>query len=160
MSDGFTVGAAMGEPTIFDCPNCKETIDASAEACRFCRAKVDHEAARKAAALLSRVNQACSDASYMTSTALALPVFFVLRFIPFLGGLGSVGFWALLIVLPVWALRWWLKYRKIETDDADFHRARKRALVTGIVVSCLFMIFVLLFIASVMFISFASHHMQ
>jgi hypothetical protein len=153
MSDGFTVGAAMGEPTIFECPGCKETIDAKAETCRFCGAKVDRDAALKAAALLSRVNQACSDASYMKSTALALPVFFVLRFIPFLSGLGSLGFTVLLIVIPAWSLRWWLKYRKIETDDADFRRARKSVLVTGIVVSCLLVVFVLLFVVSVLFIA-------
>lgn len=153
MSDGFTIGAAMGEPSIFECPSCKETIDAKAETCRFCGAKVDHEAAIKAAALLSRVNQACSDASYMKSTALALPVFFVLRFVPFLSGLGSIGFWVLLIAIPVWALRWWLKYRKIETDDADFRRARKSVLVSGIVVSCLLVIFVLLFVVAVLLIA-------
>jgi hypothetical protein len=153
MSDGFTVGAAMGEPTIFECPSCKETIDAKAENCRFCGVKVDRDAALKAAAVLSRVNQACSDASYMKSTALALPVFLVLRFIPFLSGLGSIGFWVLLIAIPFWALRWWFKYRKIETDDSDFRRARKSVLVTGIVVSCLLVIFVLLFIVSVLFIA-------
>jgi len=143
----------MGTPTIFECPSCRETIDAKAETCRFCGAKVDHDAALKAAALLSRVNQACSDASYMKSTALVLPVFFVLRFIPFLSGLGSLGFWALLIVIPAWALRWWLKYRKIETDDADFSRARGRVLAIGITVSCLLVIFVLLFAVSVLLIA-------
>lgn len=79
MSDRFTIGAAMGEPTIFECPACKETIDAKAETCRFCGVAVDHESAHKAAALMAKVNQACSDASYMKSTALALPVFFALR---------------------------------------------------------------------------------
>jgi hypothetical protein len=153
MSDGFTIGAAMGEPTIFECPSCKETIDAKAETCRFCGAKVDRDAALRAAALLARVNQACSDASYMKSTAFALPVFFFLRFIPFLSGLGSIGFWALLIVIPGWALLWWLKYRKIETCDADFRRAQKSVLITGIVLSCLLLIFVLLFIFSVLFIA-------
>jgi hypothetical protein len=153
MSDGFTVGAAMGEPTIFECPNCKETIDAKAENCRFCGAKVDRDAALMAAAVLSRVNQACSDASYMKSTAFALPVFFVLRFVPFLSGLGSLGFTVLLVVIPLWALRWWFKYRKIETDDADFCRARRSVLVTGIVVSCLLVIFVLLFTVSVLLIA-------
>jgi hypothetical protein len=88
MSDGFSIGAALGEPSIFDCPNCKETIDANAETCRFCGMKVDREAALKAAALLARINQACSDASYMKSTALALPVFFVLRFVPFISFVG------------------------------------------------------------------------
>lgn len=153
MSDGFTVAAAMGEPTIFECPSCKETIDARAETCRFCGVKVDAGAALQAAAVLSRVNQACSDASYMKSTALALPVFFVLRFVPFLSGLGSLGFTVLLFVIPGWTLRWWLKYRKIETADADFRRARKSVLIVGITVSCLLVIFAILFVASVLLVA-------
>jgi hypothetical protein len=143
----------MGASTIFECPACKETIDARAETCRFCGAKVDAGAALQAAAVLSRVNQACSDASYMKSTALALPVFFVLRFIPFLSGLGSLGFTVLLFVIPGWTLRWWLKYRTIETADADFRRARKSVLIVGITVSCLLVIFALLFVASVLLVA-------
>ena len=153
MSDGFTIGAAMSEPTIFECPNCKETIDAKAETCRFCGVKVDRDAAVKAAAELSRVNQACSDASYMKSTAMTLPLFFVLRFIPILSGLGSLGFTVLLFVIPGWTLRWWLKYRNIESVDADFLRARKTVLIVGITVTCLLVIFALLFVVSVLFIA-------
>ena len=50
---------------IFECPNCKQTIDTSADVCRFCGAKVDHEAAQTAAHLLAKVDQACSDASIL-----------------------------------------------------------------------------------------------
>ncbi|MGO8934420.1 MAG: hypothetical protein ACLPLZ_09370 [Terracidiphilus sp.] len=138
MSDGFTIGAAMGEPTIFECPNCKETIDATAEACRFCGVKVDREAARKAATLMAKVNQACSDSSYMKSTALTLPVFFILRFVPFISAVGGIGFWVLLIAIPLWALRWLLKYRGIETDDAEFLKARSTVKWIGIIVAAVF----------------------
>jgi hypothetical protein len=110
MPGGFTIGAAMGEPTIFECPNCKETIDATAETCRFCGAVVDREAARKAAALMAKVNQACSDSSYMKSTALTLPVFFILRFVPFISAMGGIGFWVLLIAIPLWSLRSTVKW--------------------------------------------------
>ena len=92
MSDGLTIGAAMAEPTIFECPACKETIDAKAETCRFCGVKVDREAALRLRWMLAQVNQACSDASYMRSTALTLPVFFGLRFLPFVSLLGTIGF--------------------------------------------------------------------
>ncbi|MGO8760228.1 MAG: hypothetical protein ACLQG3_19110 [Terracidiphilus sp.] len=144
MSDGFTIGAAMGEPTIFDCPNCKETIDANAETCRFCGVKVDHEAARRSAVLLARVNQACSDASYLKSTALTLPVFFLVRFVPFIAPAGTIGFWGLLVALPLWALRWLLKYRGIETDDPEFRRARSTVKWTGIAVTGVLVLFLAL----------------
>lgn len=142
MSDGFTIGAAMAEPTIFECPNCKETIDAKADVCRFCGMRVDREAARRAAAIMAKVNQACSDASYMRSTALTLPVFFALRFVPFIAWLGLIGFLGITIVTPFWALRWWLKYHEIETDDADFRNARKRVKWIGIIVSCVLVLVV------------------
>ena len=144
MSDGFSIGAAMAEPTIFECPNCKETIDARAETCRFCGVKVDREAARRAAVVLAKVNQACSDASYMRSTALTLPVFFLLRFVPFIALVGTIGFAGVTLVIPFWALRWWLKYRGIETDDADFRRARNRVKWIGIIVTCLLILLVAL----------------
>lgn len=144
MSDGFTIGAAMGEPTIFECPACKETIDAKAETCRFCGVKVDHESAHKAAALMAKVNQACSDASYMKSTALALPVFFALRFVPFIAAVGGIGFWVLLVAIPIWALRWLLKYRKIDADDAEFRKARSTVKWIGIIVAVAFVSFVAL----------------
>jgi hypothetical protein len=144
MSDGFTIGAAMGEPTIFDCPACKETIDASAETCRFCGVKIDHEAARKAAAIMAKVNQACSDASYMKSTALTLPVFFAVRFVPFISGAGTLGFWVLLVAIPFWALRWLLKYRGIESDDAEFRKARSTVKWIGIIVAAVLLVFLAL----------------
>jgi len=143
MSDGFTIGAASYASTLFPCPNCKETIDNTAKTCRFCGQPVDYEAALKAAAELSKVNQACSDASYIKSSAFALPVFFVLRFLPIVSMLGAIGFVGLSIVLPFWSLRWWLKYGKIKTDDAEFLRARKTVAIVGIVVSCVLVLLVI-----------------
>jgi hypothetical protein len=142
MSDGFTIGAALGEPTIFECPNCKETIDARAETCRFCGVKVDHEAAHTAAALMAKINQACSDASYMKSTALAIVAFFVLRLVPFLGLLGGIGFWGLLVGVPIWSLIWLSRYRRIETDDAEFLKARGTVKWIGIIVTAVLVVFV------------------
>jgi len=140
MSDGSSIGAAMYVPTIFECPNCKETIDTKAETCRFCGVKVDHEAALRAAVVMAKVNQACSDASYMRSCALTLPVFFVLRFVPFISQVGTIGFCGITLITPFWALRWWRKYGKIETDDADFRSARNRVKWIGIVVSCVLVV--------------------
>ncbi|MDR3772347.1 MAG: hypothetical protein P4L26_03310 [Terracidiphilus sp.] len=104
---------------------------------------MDHEAAQKAAQLLTKINQACSDASYMKSSALAIPVFFVLRFVPLLNTLGAIGFIGLTIGIPVWALRWWLKFGGIATDDAEFLRARTTVKLAGIIVSILFVVFVI-----------------
>lgn len=143
MSDGLSIGAALAEPAIFECPNCKETIDAKAETCRFCGFKVDREAAPAAAAKMARINQACSDASYMRSTALALPVFFVLRFVPFIDMVGSIGFLVVSVAVPIWTARWWRRFSKIETEDAEFQKARKTVKWAGIIVSLVLVLFVI-----------------
>jgi len=144
MSDGFTVAAALGEPTIFDCPNCHETIDARAETCRFCGMKVDHEAAHLAALQLAKINQGCSDASYMRSTALAIPVFFVLRLVPFFGFVGLIGFIGLTVGIPIWTMIWWFKYGEIASRDDDFVKARRTVKIITIAVPIVLFVFVIL----------------
>jgi hypothetical protein len=144
MSEGFSIAAASYEPTIFQCPKCNETIDSSAEFCRFCGSTVDHEAAHRAAQLLAKINQACSDASYMKSAALTIGVFFLLRLVPFITMLGMVGFYGLLIVIPIWALRWWVKFGALVSHDAEFRRARTTVTICGIVVAALLLLFLIL----------------
>jgi hypothetical protein len=79
----------------------------------------------------------------MKSCAFALPVFFVLRYVIFLSGLGGLGFTGLSIALPIWALRWWLKYGKISTNDAEFVRARKVVKIVGISASAVLLFLVI-----------------
>jgi hypothetical protein len=141
MSDGFTIGAAMQAPTIFQCPHCNETIDSSAASCRFCGAPVDHEAAQIAAILLAKINQACSDASYMRTTAVAIPIFFALRYLPFFSMAGTIGFIGLLFAVPIWAIRWWLRFGKIVSADPDFKKARSTVKFSGIIVTGVLLLF-------------------
>jgi len=70
-----------------------------------------------------------------------LPVFFGLRFVPFIALLGTVGFWVLLVGLPFWALRWLLKYRRLESDDAEFRKARNMVKWIGITVAAVLVYF-------------------
>lgn len=131
-------------PSIFECPACGETIDASADNCRFCGAAVDKNLALHRAMILAKVNRACSDATYMRTCALALPVFFVLRFIPFLNMLGAVGFIGLSFVIPVWAIIWWSRFSDLESQDSDYVRSRKAVRIAGIVVAIVLFVLVIL----------------
>ena len=124
---------------VFDCPKCGQTIDASADVCRFCGAKIDHDAAQKAAHLLANVDQACSDGSVLRNTVVIVlillggVVFALLRqprfFILFGFENTLLGFCVLVLLVclpfPLWTLRWWTKYAKIKSDDEDFQNARK-----------------------------------
>jgi hypothetical protein len=142
MSDGFTIAAANYAPTIFTCPKCGETIDSSAEACRFCGEKVDPAAAQQAALELAKVNQACSDASYMKSTAFAIPVFFLLRFLPFVSMMGLIGFVGLSFAVPIWSLRWWFRYGKLISTDEEFLKARTTVKYAGFAVTAILVLLV------------------
>jgi hypothetical protein len=130
---------------VFECPKCGETIDTSADVCRFCGAKVDHKAAQQAAHLLARVDEACSDASYLRNTVVIVlillgGVVFALvrqpRFFVLFGFENTLlGFCVLVFLLclpfPLWVLRWWRKYASLTTDGDDFQNARKAVKAVG-----------------------------
>jgi len=120
---------------IFECPNCKETIDSTEKQCRFCSAPIDAGAAERAAKTLARVNQACSDASFMRTAAVALLVFFGMLFIPLVSWYGTWGCLILFAAVLVMVVRWWLRFWNIESDDDDFVRSRR---TVGVVTLLLF----------------------
>ena len=57
--------------------------------------------------------------------------FYRIMFIPFLGLLGIVGYYFLLVAVPFLAIRWWVKFGRIQADDSDFRRARVTVSVIG-----------------------------
>ena len=105
------------------CPSCNEFINDSMFQCRFCHALIDPRAARAAAELQARVNEACSEASYAASTAyvmFALLLLSVLPFIPLVWVAYLLTFFAVIILV----VRWELKYGGLVTRDPDYRRAR------------------------------------
>jgi hypothetical protein len=135
MSDGFSIAAGNNSPSIFDCPKCKQTIDASSTTCRFCGAPVDRDIALKSAVLLAKVNRAISEANYMRTVALSLVVFFLLRLVPFFFWMGALGFFVVSVAVPVWGVIWWVRYGALECDDAELKKSRRAVLITTIVVA-------------------------
>lgn len=132
MAYSLSLTSAVDQSRVFQCPQCKQTIDTSALQCRFCSATIDPAEAELAATAMARLNQACSDASYLKSAAVAMLVFFLLNFVPILNLLGLCGFYFLLFAIPVWAIAWWVRFWNIKTEDADFRRARWTTLLIGV----------------------------
>ena len=122
---------------VFQCPNCKETIDTSAQQCRFCSAAIDPGAAEAAADIMARVNQACSDASYLKVMGVSVPIFLVMIFVPFAGWLGIVGYYFLVFATPAMAISWWVRFGRIKTDDREFGSAKRTVIIVGALVSLL-----------------------
>jgi hypothetical protein len=134
MGSDFSLTSEIYKTRVFECPQCKETIDAAQKQCRFCGAPIDAEAAAKAAEVMARVNQACSDASYLRIAAVATLVFLGMMFLPFLSWYGTWGFYILVVAVPVMAIRWWGRFFRIETEDHDFIRARRVVAVISLLV--------------------------
>lgn len=115
----------------FACPSCTEIIDAEATCCRYCAAVIDPQTAHAAAEVQDKVNQACSDASYIKITALAMWSFLIASLIPFLP-LVYFGFLFTTVATIVMTIRWQLRFGNLVTYDPDFVRAernRKTALL-------------------------------
>ncbi|MGB7267567.1 MAG: hypothetical protein WBC92_18770 [Terracidiphilus sp.] len=159
MADGLILDGPTEDLDVFECPNCKQTIDISSDVCRFCGAKINHDTAEKAAHLLAMVDQACSDASvlrYSAVTAFCLPAGILIgllrnpRFIHDVGFQNVVlGFCALILILsspfPIWSLRWWSKNAKLASDDEDLQTDRKTVRAAGLIATAALVTFGSLF---------------
>lgn len=109
----------------FPCPSCGEIINEKAEVCKFCSAPVDREAAVQAGELQSKVNQACSDASYLRTAAVVMFGFLAAGLlIPFF----AIAYWAFLVtfvVLLVLLVRWQTRFGRLQSNDPDYAKAKR-----------------------------------
>lgn len=132
MANSLSLTSTSSNAGIFECPVCKQTIDSSSTQCRFCSATIDPAAAEAAAEKMAKVNQACSDASFLRTMAITILVFFGFMFVPFLNFLGWAGYWFLMFAVPFMTIRWWVKFGAIHADDRDFKRARGTVIAISI----------------------------
>ncbi|HZH31211.1 MAG TPA: hypothetical protein VEY11_10650 [Pyrinomonadaceae bacterium] len=107
----------------FACPSCKEVIGGRMTECKFCHAPVDEGIAEMLAATQAKVNQACSDASYLKAAAIGMWVLLAICFVPLVPLVGWC-FEVTFVVVLVLLIRWQLKFNDLNTGDADFVRAR------------------------------------
>ncbi len=99
----------LAQSQTFPCPNCGEIINDSVQTCRFCSAPVDPQAASAAAELQTRVNRACSDASFVRTAAAAMFVLLALSIVPFISLITYLGFIITFFVVLVLLVRWQIK---------------------------------------------------
>ncbi|MGA2049103.1 MAG: hypothetical protein ABSG96_15500 [Terracidiphilus sp.] len=132
MANSLSLTGSSSNAGIFECPVCKQTIDASTKQCRFCSAVIDPAVAEAAAEKMAKVNQACSDASFLKTMAISILVFFGVMFIPFLTWLGICGYYFLMFGVPIMTIRWWINFHSVHSDDRDFKRARSAVIVISV----------------------------
>lgn len=119
--------------SVLPCPNCNQTINTTMQVCPFCSFPIDHAAATASAEVFARVNQACSDAGFLKVMAGATGAFFLLGLLPFVGFLGTLGFWFLALATPVMVVRWFVKFGDLKSGDPEFVSARQAAIAVGII---------------------------
>jgi len=124
---------SLSQPQVFQCQICREFINASMANCPYCGVEINPEAAIAAAGVQSQVGKACSDANFLKIMARALAVFFLAIWFPIIGGLAGWGFLILLIAVPVMLIRWWIKYRGIQTGDPDYELAKRDSIVAVVI---------------------------
>jgi hypothetical protein len=107
------------------CPVCREIIDTTMQSCKFCGAAIDPATAAEAATRQERVQRACGEASSARITAFAMPVLFLLSFVPMIGIVGLAGDAATLVIVPLSLIRWRIRFGKLESPDPDLARAKR-----------------------------------
>jgi hypothetical protein len=115
----------LSQPQTFPCPNCNEIINDTMERCRYCSAPVDRQAAAAAAEIQSKVNRACSDASFLRTAAAAMFILLGLSLLPFISLITYIGSIITFLVLLVLVIRWQIKFGRIQTGDPDYKRAKR-----------------------------------
>jgi hypothetical protein len=113
------------------------------QTCRFCSAPVDPQAASAAAEIQSRVNRACSDASFLRTAAAAMFVLLALSVVPFISLITYLGFIIIFFVVLVLIIRWQIKFSRLQTADVDYQRAKRMrnlALILWLVAIPLFVV--------------------
>jgi hypothetical protein len=100
------------------------------EQCRYCSMPIDRQAAAVAAETQSKVNQACSDASFARTAAVAIFIFLGLTFVPFISFFSSWAFVVTFLAVAVMLIRWQIKFGRLHSGDPDYQRAKRVKNVT------------------------------
>jgi len=115
----------MSDVQTFLCANCKQFINSSMTACKFCNVELDPATIVAQIETQDKVNEAYNSASRIRILAGALITFFLLSFLPFFGFIASYAFYAIFLLIPIFMIVWAIKYSGIRTHDPDFKTAKR-----------------------------------
>lgn len=111
------------------CPTCQEVIRLGTSVCQYCSAEILHTTAQKAAEQFEQITQACASANNIKTMNAAAPILLLAY-----GGNALLEwiqptrlfFIFLLPLAPLFtAIGWLMKYHRLQTDDADFQKAKQ-----------------------------------
>src|SRR5262245_29237089 len=117
--------SSLSQPMSFQCQNCREFINTSMDNCPYCQVAINHDAAMTAADHQAKIAKACNSASFLKVMARAMVIFYLVSWIPIVGGAAGVAFFAMAVLIPVLLIIWWVRYARLQTDDQDFDNAKR-----------------------------------
>ncbi len=113
----------------FRCPNCNEMISDRMKECPYCAVQLDAAIVALVAERQEKTNRACSDASFLRTSAMAMFVFLGISFIPLLG-LAYYAFLITFVAVLVMLIRWQVKFGELITNDEDYKLAKRSRTIT------------------------------
>lgn len=138
----------------FRCVSCGEYINTGMTKCRYCSAPIDPEVAKLRSLEQDKVNNACSEASYIKTVAVVLAVSCVLAFlpIPIISTVAFLFFCGTYLAVPVMLIRWQLKFGQLKSSDPDYAKAKKVRIIALLLwaVSSIPLVLLFLLIGAVM----------
>lgn len=99
--------------------------------CPYCAVPLDDAIVALVAERQEKTNRACSDASFLRTSAMAMFVFLGISFIPLLG-LAYYAFVITFVVVLVMLVRWQVKFGGLITSDEDYQLAKRSRSITVI----------------------------
>lgn len=105
----------------FRCPNCKETVNNTMELCKNCSFRLEEQVVTTAIEKQERINNAYNRASNVRILAGSMWVAFFFSFIPFIGIIGTIGFYLAFIAVPVFLVIWLIRYGSVDRKEPDMN---------------------------------------
>jgi hypothetical protein len=97
--------------------------------CPYCAVQLDAAIVALVAERQEKTNRACSDASFLRTSAMAMFVFLGISFIPLLG-LAYYAFLITFVAVLVMLIRWQVKFGELITNDEDYKLAKRSRTIT------------------------------
>jgi uncharacterized BrkB/YihY/UPF0761 family membrane protein len=140
------LGQAQDEIKIFACPACGEMIRVSGAHCPQCGAAIDLQWAQQAAGRQDALNRSFNEANFARNVAQVTAFFYLVSFVPVLGGFGSLGFMLGMFATPILALIWYFRsFVPLQTAGGlhpDLQQAKRRVLIALAIWAGLFVLWI------------------
>lgn len=120
--------SSFGREQTIQCQKCLEFVSSSLTNCEYCGAVISLEAEKVSEDAQSKVASARNDSYFLKLMARALAVSFIAMTFSIFSRMALASFLILLVAVPLMLVRWWVKYRGLQTEEHGYKMARLSAI--------------------------------